>query len=150
MKRASLNLNINTHRNNTSSIRPFKSIINDAFEINILSGIIDKILLINYKLINYFRMKRTCLIQNIKKHMPDQMPVSLTRPKSIDLCGKCFAMVPILTLFSFILSAQSQVSYWPVIKHYDQDHLVNVALPLGGIGTGTVSLGEEVNYVTGR
>lgn len=30
---------------------------------------------------------------------------------------------------------------WPVLKHYDQDHLLNIALPLGGIGTGTVSLG---------
>ena len=32
-------------------------------------------------------------------------------------------------------------SPWPVLKHYDQDHLLQVALPLGGIGTGTVSLG---------
>lgn len=30
---------------------------------------------------------------------------------------------------------------WPTLKHYDQDHLYQVALPLGGIGTGTVSLG---------
>jgi non-lysosomal glucosylceramidase len=30
---------------------------------------------------------------------------------------------------------------WPIIKHYDQEHLLNIALPLGGIGTGTVSLG---------
>jgi non-lysosomal glucosylceramidase len=30
---------------------------------------------------------------------------------------------------------------WPVIKHYDSDHLYRIALPLGGIGTGTVSLG---------
>ncbi|MBN1579349.1 MAG: hypothetical protein JXA89_01505 [Anaerolineae bacterium] len=30
---------------------------------------------------------------------------------------------------------------WPVLKHYDQDHLARIALPLGGIGTGTVSLG---------
>jgi non-lysosomal glucosylceramidase len=30
---------------------------------------------------------------------------------------------------------------WPVIKSYDSEHLYNVALPLGGIGTGTVSLG---------
>lgn len=32
-------------------------------------------------------------------------------------------------------------SEWPVLKHYDKDHLERVALPLGGIGTGTVSLG---------
>jgi uncharacterized protein (DUF608 family) len=30
---------------------------------------------------------------------------------------------------------------WPVLTRYDQDHLARVALPLGGIGTGTVSLG---------
>lgn len=30
---------------------------------------------------------------------------------------------------------------WPVLKHYDQQHLYRIALPLGGIGTGTVSLG---------
>ena len=35
----------------------------------------------------------------------------------------------------------SQQTEWPVLKHYDQDHLLNIALPLGGIGTGTVSLG---------
>ena len=30
---------------------------------------------------------------------------------------------------------------WPMLKHYDSDHLQQIALPLGGIGTGTVSLG---------
>ena len=30
---------------------------------------------------------------------------------------------------------------WPVLKQYDQQHLYQIALPLGGIGTGTVSLG---------
>ena len=30
---------------------------------------------------------------------------------------------------------------WPVMKHYDSRHLKEIALPLGGIGTGTVSLG---------
>lgn len=30
---------------------------------------------------------------------------------------------------------------WPVLKHYDSEHLKEVALPLGGIGTGTVALG---------
>ncbi|MBQ8061568.1 MAG: hypothetical protein IJ205_06495 [Bacteroidales bacterium] len=39
-------------------------------------------------------------------------------------------------------------SEWPVLKHYDKDHLERVALPLGGIGTGTVSLGGrgEIRY----
>ena len=30
---------------------------------------------------------------------------------------------------------------WAVLRRYDQDHLARIALPLGGIGTGTVSLG---------
>ncbi|RPJ44764.1 MAG: hypothetical protein EHM21_09940, partial [Chloroflexi bacterium] len=30
---------------------------------------------------------------------------------------------------------------WPVLKRYDSNHLARIALPLGGIGTGTVSLG---------
>lgn len=30
---------------------------------------------------------------------------------------------------------------WPVLKSYDKDHLYQIALPLGGIGTGTMSLG---------
>ena len=30
---------------------------------------------------------------------------------------------------------------WPVLRCYDQGHLARIALPLGGIGTGTVSLG---------
>jgi uncharacterized protein (DUF608 family) len=30
---------------------------------------------------------------------------------------------------------------WPVLTSYDADHLARIALPLGGIGTGTVSLG---------
>ena len=30
---------------------------------------------------------------------------------------------------------------WPVLTRYDRDHLHRIALPLGGIGTGTVSLG---------
>ena len=30
---------------------------------------------------------------------------------------------------------------WPVLTRYDGDHLARIALPLGGIGTGTVSLG---------
>jgi uncharacterized protein (DUF608 family) len=30
---------------------------------------------------------------------------------------------------------------WPTLTHYDQNHLARIALPLGGIGTGTISLG---------
>jgi uncharacterized protein (DUF608 family) len=34
---------------------------------------------------------------------------------------------------------------WPVLKHYDREHVDRIALPLGGIGTGTVSLGGRGN-----
>ncbi len=30
---------------------------------------------------------------------------------------------------------------WPVLTAYDQDHLARIAMPIGGLGTGTVSLG---------
>ena len=35
---------------------------------------------------------------------------------------------------------------WPVLTHYDQKHLSKIALPLGGIGTGTVSLGGRGDF----
>ncbi|RMD79001.1 MAG: hypothetical protein D6820_08945, partial [Lentisphaerae bacterium] len=34
---------------------------------------------------------------------------------------------------------------WQPLKHYDQDHLARIALPVGGIGTGTISLGGRGN-----
>lgn len=34
---------------------------------------------------------------------------------------------------------------WPVLKTYDQNHLRRIAMPLGGIGTGTLSLGGRGN-----
>ena len=37
--------------------------------------------------------------------------------------------------------AQWAPQHWPTIKHYDATSLKHIALPLGGIGTGTVSLG---------
>ena len=30
---------------------------------------------------------------------------------------------------------------WPILKNYDQAHIGRIAMPIGGIGTGTVSLG---------
>jgi uncharacterized protein (DUF608 family) len=38
-------------------------------------------------------------------------------------------------------------SEWPSLRHYPQDRLHRIALPLGGIGTGTVSLGGRGNLV---
>jgi non-lysosomal glucosylceramidase len=34
---------------------------------------------------------------------------------------------------------------WPVLKKYDQEHTYKIALPVGGIGTGTVSIGGRGN-----
>jgi len=42
-------------------------------------------------------------------------------------------------------SASFSTSDWPVLTRYDRDHLRRIALPLGGIGTGTISLGGRGN-----
>ena len=36
---------------------------------------------------------------------------------------------------------------WPVLKHYDANHISKIALPIGGIGTGTVSLSGRGSLV---
>jgi uncharacterized protein (DUF608 family) len=53
--------------------------------------------------------------------------------KSIFLCIMLPAMV--------FAGEEWKPQEWPVLKTYDKNHLYQVALPLGGIGTGTVSLG---------
>ncbi|MCG6190108.1 GH116 family glycosyl-hydrolase [Maribellus maritimus] len=35
---------------------------------------------------------------------------------------------------------------WPVLKRYDKEHIQRIALPIGGIGTGTISLGGRGNF----
>lgn len=50
----------------------------------------------------------------------------------------------ITTLFIMAVTAPAEEwkpAEWPILKHYDSAHLRQIALPLGGIGTGTVSLG---------
>jgi non-lysosomal glucosylceramidase len=49
-------------------------------------------------------------------------------------------MKPILFTILLFLSAPA-FSQWPSFKHYDKDHISKIALPVGGIGTGTISLG---------
>jgi len=52
----------------------------------------------------------------------------------------------ILSLSLFLFLSQSVYSTdWPVLKKYDQEHTYKIALPIGGIGTGTVSLGGRGN-----
>ncbi len=48
-------------------------------------------------------------------------------------------------IFIFPLSGIIKSAEWPVLKQYDQQHLYKIAMPLGGIGTGTVSLGGRGN-----
>lgn len=53
-------------------------------------------------------------------------------------------LIAIGALLSGIITVQAQEwkpQQWPVLKKYDKEHLYQIALPLGGIGTGTVSLG---------
>ncbi|MBR1632251.1 MAG: hypothetical protein IJ686_00645 [Bacteroidales bacterium] len=53
-------------------------------------------------------------------------------------------IILLIIVLALPFSAQGGVwspEEWPVLKHYDSAHLQQVALPLGGIGTGTVSLG---------
>lgn len=59
---------------------------------------------------------------------------------------KNILLVFILVIMVGSLAAQEESiennnKEWPFLKHYDQDHLARIALPIGGIGTGTVSLG---------
>ena len=55
---------------------------------------------------------------------------------------KKFILLIVLFAVTSSLSAQQWTpSEWSVMTHYDSEHLQQVALPLGGIGTGTVSLG---------
>ncbi len=44
-------------------------------------------------------------------------------------------------LFISGLMAQNSSDDWPVLKTYSSDYATKVAMPLGGIGTGTVSIG---------
>lgn len=58
--------------------------------------------------------------------------------------GSAFLAFVFITLISLSCSDDSVTvsppGEWPVIRSYDMDHLCRIALPLGGIGTGTVSL----------
>ena len=54
---------------------------------------------------------------------------------------RCF--LPLLSLLNAvgISAGEWKAGEWPVLRRYDSGHLHEIALPLGGIGTGTVSLG---------
>ncbi len=43
-------------------------------------------------------------------------------------------------IIAVISNAQQQSTDWPVLKTYDQEHIQKIKMPVGGIGTGTISL----------
>ncbi len=47
----------------------------------------------------------------------------------------------VATFIATSMIAQNSTSDWPVLKTYSGDYATKVAMPLGGIGTGTVSIG---------
>jgi non-lysosomal glucosylceramidase len=49
-----------------------------------------------------------------------------------------------LEMETFILDSGPSLP-WPVLKKYDQEHTCKIAMPVGGIGTGTVSIGGRGN-----
>lgn len=60
---------------------------------------------------------------------------------------KTYLPILLLSLILISPSIQSQNTKWPVLKHYDESHISKVALPIGGIGTGTVSLSGRGSLV---
>ena len=56
-------------------------------------------------------------------------------------------MKPILTfcLLAVSLSAFSQT--WPVLKHYEKEQTYRIAMPVGGIGTGNISIGGNGQWM---
>lgn len=53
---------------------------------------------------------------------------------------KWFYVLAALFFMAGPISAQKISTDWPVLKTYDQDHIQKIKMPVGGIGTGTVSL----------
>ena len=51
----------------------------------------------------------------------------------------------LLVFLATFLFKNSGASDWPVLKKYDQEHTYKIALPIGGIGTGTISMGGRGN-----
>ena len=55
--------------------------------------------------------------------------------------------ISVWTLVLGFIALPSAGMDWPALKTYDRDHIERIALPLGGIGTGTVSLGGRGNLL---
>ena len=53
----------------------------------------------------------------------------------------------ILVIIAAFVTFTARAQTWPILKHYDQNHISKVALPIGGIGTGTVSINGRGSLV---
>ncbi|CAH8293880.1 uncharacterized protein (DUF608 family) [Mariniflexile fucanivorans] len=51
---------------------------------------------------------------------------------------KFYALV--ILICAFVHTGAQQKNTWPILKTYDQNHIDRIAMPVGGIGTGTISL----------
>ena len=80
------------------------------------------------------------------KNFPDG-----TRRSKNSRPGRIWHWVFILLIISLVWACRDdsdsriQPGDWPVLKHYDSEHVDRIGLPLGGIGTGTISLGGRGN-----
>ncbi|MEP3837794.1 MAG: GH116 family glycosyl-hydrolase [Algibacter sp.] len=56
-----------------------------------------------------------------------------------------FILFKLFFIMGFVVQAQikkgNNTTDWPVLTTYNQNHIAKIAMPIGGIGTGTVSLG---------
>src|SRR4030095_2209175 len=44
-------------------------------------------------------------------------------------------------MYLFCIPVFSQSNVWPVLKHYEGKYIEKIAMPVGGIGTGNISIG---------
>src|SRR5258706_13915107 len=51
-----------------------------------------------------------------------------------------FILLPVAALFA------QQQNKWPVIKHYEGKFIEKIAMPVGGIGTGNISIGGNCQW----
>ena len=59
---------------------------------------------------------------------------------TLNITMKIFQLSLLFILVTFFAQAQNTNSEWPVLKSYESEYLKRIAMPVGGIGTGTVSL----------
>ena len=59
---------------------------------------------------------------------------------------KSVNFIPVFIFLATFFTKNSLSADWPVLKKYDKDHIYRIALPVGGIGTGTISLGGRGNF----